>query len=308
MYLQNIYNKRKKTGRAENISGLLMALIPVVGFALFGFIPLVIAIVISFMYIPGRGDIANGTFNGIQNFVEVLSDPMFWKSIGNTLIMALSLPICIVIALIIGYLLTKNIKGTKVFRSIYFIPYVCCAVSVTLMWELIFNQNHGILNSWLGLDRETAIPWLTNSDYYLGVMVLIGVWSGTAYGIVLFGAALTNVNSTLYEAAKVDGANSFQSFIHITLPAISPTTFFLLTTGIIGALQEFVRPQILGGGGNGAGPNNDGLTIVFYLYRNAFSYDGTMGIAAATAFLLALMILIVTVINFKVSKKWVSYD
>ncbi len=307
MYLQNIYNKRKKTGRAENISGLLMAIIPVVGFALFGFIPLVVAIAISFMFIPGRGDIANGTFNGIENFIEVLSDPMFWQSIGNTLIMALSLPICIVIALIIGYLLTKNIKGTKVFRSIYFIPYVCCAVSVTLMWELIFNQNHGILNSWLGLDRETAIPWLTNSDYYLGVMVLIGVWSGTAYGIVLYGAALTNVNSTLYEAAKVDGANSFQSFIHITLPAISPTTFFLLTTGIIGALQEFVRPQILGGG-NGAGPNNDGLTMVFYLYRNAFTYDDSMGKAAATAFLLALLILVVTVINFKVSKKWVSYD
>ncbi len=307
MYLSNIYNKRKKSGRTENISGLLMALIPVVGFALFGLIPLVMAIVIAFMRIPGRGDIANGTFNSINNFVEVLSDKMFWKSIGNTFVMALSLPICIIIALIIAYLLTKNIKGKKVFRSIYFIPYVCCAVAVALMWELIFNQNHGILNSLLGLTRETAIPWLTSSDYYLGVMILIGVWSGTAYGIVLYGAALTNVNSTLYEAAKVDGANSFQSFIHITLPAISPTTFFLVTTGLIGALQEFVRPQIIGGG-NGTGPNNDGLTIVFYLYRNAFSYDNTMGIAAATAFLLALMILVLTVINFAVSKKWVSYD
>lgn len=243
----------------------------------------------------------------MENFEAVLSDQMFWKSIGNTLIMALSLPICIVIALVIAYLLTKKIKGVKVFRSIYFIPYVCCAVAVALMWELIFNQSHGILNAFLGLSRDEAIGWLTDSKYYLPVLIVIGIWSGTAYGIVLYGAALTNVNSSLYEAAKVDGANSFQSFLHITLPAISPTTFYLLVTGLIGALQEFTRPQVIGGDG-GAGPNSDGLTIVFYVYRNAFSYDGTMGIAAAAALILAILILIVTVINFAVSKKWVSYD
>ncbi len=309
MYLNNVYKKRSKAGRAENVSGLLMAIIPVIGFVLFGLIPLVLAFVMAFLEIPGRGGrIEEATFaENFGNFTAVLNDRMFWKSIGNTLIMALSLPICIVIALVIAYLLTKKIKGVKVFRSIYFIPYVCCAVAVALMWELIFNQSHGILNAFLGHSRDEAIGWLTDSKYYLPVLIVIGIWSGTAYGIVLYGAALTNVNSSLYEAAKVDGANSFQSFLHITLPAISPTTFYLLVTGLIGALQEFTRPQVIGGEG-GAGPNSDGLTIVFYVYRNAFSYDGTMGIAAAAALILAILILIVTVINFAVSKKWVSYD
>ena len=132
----------------------------------------------------------------------------------------------------------------------------------------------------------------------------MGVWSGTGYGIILYGAALTNVNNSLYEAAKVDGANTFQSFLHVTLPAISPTTFYLLITGIIGALQEFARPQIISGTG---GPNNAGVTVVFYLYRNAFQYYN-MGVASATAWLLAAIIVVLTVINFAVSRLWVSYD
>ena len=232
---------------------------------------------------------------------------MFWQSILNTLRMAISLPICIVVALIVAFLLTKNIKGRSFFRGVYFVPYVCCAVAVSLMWELIFNQNHGIINSWLGLTRDTAIPWLTDSATYTLCLIIIGVWSGTAYGIVLYGAALTNVNRSLYEAAKVDGANAFRCFFNITLPGVSPTTFYLLTTGLIGALQEFTRPQMIGGG-QGAGPNNDGLTIVFYIYRRAFQYNNQMGEAAAAALVLAVFILIITAINFVVSKRWVSYD
>jgi len=284
-----------------------MASIPVTGFVLFGMIPLVLTLAMAFMYVPGKGNLAKAEFVGLRNFQEVLADHMFWQSIQNTLKMAISLPICIVIALLVAFLLTKKIKGRSFFRAVYFVPYVCCAVAVALMWELIFNQNHGIINSWLGLNRENAIPWLTDSSTYMLCLIIIGIWSGTAYGIVLYGAALTNVNQTLYEAARVDGASSFRCFFNITLPSISPTSFFLLTTGLIGALQEFTRPQIIGGG-QGAGPNNDGLTIVFYIYRRAFVYDNQMGEAAAAALVLAVIILIVTAINFVVSKRWVSYD
>ncbi len=307
MNLEKLYNKRTKKKLGQNNSGMLMASIPVVGFILFGFLPLLLALAMAFMYVPGRGDISRAQFAGLENFKEVLGDHMFWKSILNTLRMAISLPICIVIALIVAYLLTKNIKGRSFFRGVYFVPYVCCAVAVSLMWELIFNQNHGIINSWLGLTRETAIPWLTDSDTYTLCLIIIGIWSGTAYGIVLYGAALTNVNKSLYEAAKVDGAGSFRCFFNITLPGVSPTSFYLLTTGLIGALQEFTRPQMIGGG-EGAGPNNDGLTIVFYIYRRAFVYNNEMGSAAAAALILSVLILIVTAINFVVSKKWVNYD
>ena len=307
MTLEKIYKKRQKRGLGESGSGMLMASIPVIGFVLFGLIPLCLALAMAFMYVPGKGNIAKAEFVGLQNFETVLNDEMFWQSIVNTLRMAISLPICIVVALIVAFLLTKNIKGRSFFRGVYFVPYVCCAVAVSLMWELIFNQNHGIINSWLGLTRDTASPWLTDSSTYTLCLIIIGIWSGTAYGIVLYGAALTNVNRSLYEAAKVDGASAFRCFFNITLPSVSPTSFYLLTTGMIGALQEFTRPQMIGGG-EGAGPNNDGLTIVFYIYRRAFQYNNQMGEAAAAALVLAVFILIITAINFVVSKRWVNYD
>lgn len=306
MTLEKIHKSRQKRGLGESGSGMIMASIPVLGFLIFGMIPLILALVMAFMYVPGKGNFEAAEFVGLDNFQKVLSDHMFWQSILNTLKMAISLPICIVVSLIVAFLLTKNIKGRSFFRAVYFVPYVCCAVAVSLMWELIFNQNHGIINSWLGLTRETAIPWLTDSSTYTLCLIIIGIWSGTAYGIVLYGAALTNVNRSLYEAAKVDGAGSFRCFFNITLPSVSPTSFYLLTTGLIGALQEFTRPQMIGGG-QGAGPNNDGLTIVFYIYRRAFVYNNQMGEAAAAALVLAIFILIITAINFVLSKRWVSY-
>ncbi len=304
--LKRKQNPFSRAYRRESLCGTSLAMIPVTGFILFGLIPLILALVMAFMYVPGKGNIAKAEFVGLENFQEVLNDPMFWQSIVNTVKMAISLPICIALSLLIAYLLTKKIRGRAFFRAVYFIPYVCCAVAVAMMWELIFNQSHGILNALLGLDRETAIPWLTDSKYYIWCLIVIGVWGGTAYSIVLYGAALTNISPSLYEAASMDGASSFRSFLHITLPGVSPTTFYLLITGIIGALQEFTRPQIISG--DGAGPNNDGLTIVFYVYRRAFVYNNQMGNAAAAALILAVLIVIVSAINFVGSKKWVSYD
>ncbi len=310
MYLDKQFKtKRRGASGRENTSGLLLSLTPVIGFAIFGLIPMLMAIYMAFFEIRlGYG--LGGEFVGFDNFKHVLTDPAFGKSIGNTFIMALSLPICLVLSLIVAFLLTKNIKGKKAFRTIYFIPYVCCTVAVSLMWELIFNQSYGILNAWLGETPDTARGWLTDSQYYLPCLIVMGIWSGTAYGIILYGAALTNVNGSLYEAAKVDGAGAFKSFFHITLPAISPTTFYLLVTGLIGSLQEFTRPNIISGNGNSVGPNNDGLTMVFYVYKNALdpNYVDNMGIGAAAAWILAIFIIIITVLNFALSKKWVSYD
>lgn len=302
MYLDSVYKTRKKNNK-ENISGFLLSLMPVIGFALFGLVPMILAIFMAFMHIEGF-NFDGSYFNHGQNFVDVLSDSLFWRSIGNTFYMSLSTFINIVLALVVAFLLTKNIRGKKVFRTIYFIPYVCSVVAITLMWQWIFNTNYGIVNRILFPDGTGQINWFGDEKTFIPCLIVMGVWAGTGYGIILYGAALTNVNNSLYEAAKVDGANAFQSFLHVTLPAISPTTFYLLITGIIGSLQEFARPQIISGTG---GPNNAGVTVVFYLYRNAFQYYN-MGVASATAWLLAGLILILTVINFAVSKLWVSYD
>ncbi len=301
MYLDNVFRKKKRN--KENISGLLLSVMPVIGFALFGLVPMVLALVMSFTDITFFS-FEGVTFNHGQNYITVLQDDLFWKSIGNTLYMSLSTFINIVLALIVAFLLTKNIKGKKVFRTIYFIPYVCSVVAVTLMWQWIFNYQYGIVNHLISAGGGEKINWWGKADTFIPCLIVMGVWSGTGFGIILYSAALTNVNSSLYEAARVDGANSFQSFLHITVPAISPTTFYLLITGIIGSLQEFARPQIISSTG---GPDNTGVTVVFYLWRKAFSYH-EMGIASATAWLLALIILGFTVLNFALSKLWVSYD
>ena len=303
MYLDKVYNKRKFKVSKEGAAGFSIAFIPVLGFCLFGLIPMVLAIAMAFMYIDGY-NFNGSSFVGFDNFKDVLTDSLFWQSIGNTFYMSVSTFINILLALLIAFLLTKKIKGKKVLRTIYFIPYVCSVVAITLMWQWIFNYRFGIINYLIKLAGGEAVNWWGTSEHFIPVLILMGVWSGTGYGIILYSAALTNVSTSLYEAAKVDGANSFKSFLHITVPAISPTTFYLLITGLIGALQEFARPQIISPSG---GPGDAGVTVVFYLYRRAFSY-AEMGPASATAWLLALLILAFTVVNFALSKLWVSYD
>lgn len=302
MYLDTVYKKKRKVNK-EGISGLLLSLGPVLGFALFGLIPMVVAIFMSFMDIYGFS-LEGAEFVGFANYKTVLNDPLFWKSIVNTLYMSVSTFINIALALLVAFLLTKKIRFKKVFRTIYFIPYVCSVVAITVMWQWIFNTHFGLINGLFTPEGQDPIDWWGRADTFIPCLIIMGVWSGTGYGIILYGAALTNVSSALYEAAKIDGATPMQSFFHVTIPAISPTTFYLLITGIIGALQEFARPQIISGSG---GPDNVGVTVVFYLYRNAFQYY-QMGIASATAWLLAIIIVMLTVVNFAVSKLWVKYD
>lgn len=299
-------SRRKKLNR-QAVWGLVLALGPIIGFVLFSLIPMLLAVFIAFMDIKGY-TLTGAEFTGFQNFSFVLTDPTFYKSIVNTLYSALSMPVSIVIALLVALMLTKQIAGKKFFRTVFFIPYVCSAVALTVMWKWMFDEQYGILNDIimrLGGDR---VPWITDAATFMPSMILMGVWSGTGFGIILFSAALTNVNRSYYEAAEIDGANAWQQFRNVTLPAISPTTFYLLIMGIIGALQDFTRFQVMTG--DSGGPDQAGLTVVFYLYRMGFNQVITygMGYASAVAWLLALLIVLVTILNFRLSAKWVHYD
>lgn len=248
------------------------------------------------------------TFVGIENYKTILQDEKFYLSVGNTFYAALALPISMVLALLIAVLLNRGCKGTKAFRTIFFIPYVCSVVALMTMWKWMFEEEFGILNQILGWFGKEPIGWISDSDYVRGSMIFTGVWSGMGLGIILYTAALSNVPKSYYEAAMLDGAGSFKRFLHITLPAISPTTFYLLVTGMIGYLQDFVRFQTMLG--NSGGPSNSGLTMVFYLWQMAFRYNTTMGMgmASAMAILVALIIGCVTLLLYKTSKWWVSYD
>lgn len=249
----------------------------------------------------------NAEWAGIENFKKVLTDSVFWESVVNTLWMGTSTLISQVLALIIAYFLSKPIRAKKAFRMIYFIPYVCSVVAVTLMWKYMFNTNFGIINQMLGKTGDNAIDWLGDSDFFTWAVIIMSVWSGMGYGIILYTAALTGVNQSMVEAAKIDGAGAFRTFWNVVLPSISPTSFYLLIMGIIGALQSFAVTNVLAAEG---GPNGDGITVVFYLYRKMFqqTMGNPIGEASACGWILALMIMVVTAFQFWGSKKWVNYD
>ena len=287
--------------------GFILALIPVIGFFLFAFIPIVLAIVMSFMKIKGF-NFNGASFVGFSNFSFLLQDEKFYTSIENTFIYSLTLPISMVFALIIAVLLNRNVKGTKIFRTILFIPYVCSVVALMTMWKWLFEEEFGILNQILAFFGQEPIGWISDSRYVMLSMIITGVWSGMGLGIILYSAALSQIPKSYYEAAKIDGAGKLRQFFDITLPAISPTTFYLLVTGIIGYLQEFVRFQTMLG--NAGGPSDSGLTMVFYLWQMSFRYGKTMGMgmSCAMAILTAGIIGTVTFVLFKTSKWWVSYD
>lgn len=295
--------KRRRIGR--ELEGFLFSFAPVLRFLLFGLVPLIVGLAMAFLTMEYTYDLADGTFCAFDNFIYVLNpDNGFWKAVGNTLLMALAWPISMAIALLVSMLLTKDIKGKPFFRTVYFIPFVCSVVALTLMWNVLLDYNYGPINQLLEDVFGTRINFRGDADWYIPGLILMMVWSTTGYKIVILTAALTTVNKTYYEAASLDGANAWQKFKNITLPAISPTMFFLLVTGIINVLQEFTRSQVWNAQG---GPNGKGITIVFYLYREAFDYNN-MGHASAVAWILSIMIVIVTIINFVVSKKWVKYD
>ncbi len=299
--------KRRKTDK-EELMGWGMSCIPILGFLIFGFIPLIFSLYICFNQFKGLR-LNTAEFVGFQNFQDVLSDSMFWRSVVNTLFVIGATLISLVISIIISTLLTNCNRGKKIFQTVYFIPYVCSMVAVTFMWQWIFNYNYGVLNAVLrnlGIIKEN-INWLGSESTFMPVMYVILIWGGTGFNIILLMAAMTNVNRNCYEAADIDGAGMFTKFFCITLPAISPTIFYLLITGVIGSLQAFTQFQVMAPSG---GPGYKGLTIVFYLYRELFQAQGgsDIGIATAVGWILALFIAVVVAFNFWGSKKWVSYD
>ena len=318
--------KKRKGTNEEELIGWAFSIIPLVGFAIFGLVPLAMSFYVAFNQFPGLGLVSDYSddmfpyivkFVGFGNFGAAFRDAEFWRSILNTLFVVFTTVFSLALSVFISMMLYHCKRGKKLYQTVFFIPYVCSLVAITFMWKWVFDNNAGIINSmlWqLGIYKNQldVINWIYKSpDSYRFVMFVVLVWSGTGFNIILLSAAMTNINKSCYEAAELDGAGMMTKFFKITLPAISPTLFYLLVTGVIGALQEFTRFQVMDGTG---GPKNVGVTIVFYLYQRIMpnNMDGVghldIGVATAVGWFLALLIGLVTFANFKISKKWVSYD
>ena len=298
---------RKRLGK-EEVQGILYANIPLFGFCLFGLIPLLLSLYLCFNSFKGLR-LHTAKFVAWENFSEILQDEMFWQSLGNTAFVLVAAVVALLLSLVVSALIATNVRGAKGFKAIYFVPYVCSMVAITFMWKWIYDYNYGVLNTTLmdwGWIQE-PISWLGSAEYYRTAMFVLLVWSSTGFNIILLTAALIGVPKELHEAAQIDGAGEFRRFFSITLPLISPTIFYLLIIGLIGALQEFTRFQVMTSDG---GPEYQGMTVVFYLYRQLFNASGgsDLGVASAMGWIIAVLISAVTILNFSLQRRWVNYD
>ena len=298
-----------KSKRRNNIIGVLFAMSPLVGFALFGILPLIFSIVLSFGNLPTY-DLLDIEFCGLQNYVRIFTeDTEFWQSIGNTFFYAIiSVGGTVVISLLASVFLNNIKHGGKAIRIILFIPYVCSVVAISTMWKWLFDYNYGVLNDvveFIGMER---INWLGESSTAMPIMILMSIWSGLGYNMILYSAALNAVSRSYYEAAELDGASGIQKFFSITLPMISPTTFFVMVMGFVGALQSFANFQVMTPSG---GPDGTTWTMVLRVWYVGFVEDSTlygMGYASAMSWIVGGIVMIFTAIMFGMSRRWVNYD
>ena len=289
-----------KTEKRNQITGLAFISPWLIGFVLFALFPLVASLYYS---MTNYDFIRDPQFIGMTNYVRLFTvDPDFWTVMYNTLYyVGIGVPLGIMVAFLIANLLNSNIRGRTLFRSVIYIPSIVPAVCTAMVWLFILNVQYGAINGILKTMGLATIPFLSSPDLAKPSLIMIYVWAqGTA--VVIFLAALQDVPRSLYDAALVDGANTWQRFWNVTVPLCTPVILFNFIMGIITAFQDFTLPFVLTGGG----PMKSTEFYVVNLYRNAF-VQFSIGKASAMAWILFLIILFVSVILFRTSARWMYY-
>ncbi|MDR9391335.1 MAG: sugar ABC transporter permease [Trueperaceae bacterium] len=243
-------------------------------------------------------------FVGLANYRDAIETESFWHVMGNTVqFTLLYVPSVMALGLALALLVHQGLKGSLVFRGLFFMPYITSMVAVALVWRWIFASQHGLLNAFLraiGIDDPPL--WLGDPDYALIALVVVSVWQAAGFQMLLFLAGLQNVDGAIQDAAKVDGATRWQVFRHVTLPLLSPVTFFVLIVSLIASSQTFEATYALTGGG----PQRSSTTLAFYIYQNAFVFF-RMGYASALAYVLLTLVASIAALNFFLRRRWVHY-
>lgn len=249
-------------------------------------------------------------FQGLKNYIRVFTaDPLFWRSIGNTLkMMLIAMPLTIISGLLVAVLMFNMIKGRQLVQTINFLPYITMPIAIGLIFSNMFNTNIGVVNNILtklGL-IDKNINWLGDSRYAFIVVILICIWKNFGYFMVLYLSGLSTISGEYYDAAKVDGANSVQSFFKITLPLLRPITTFVIVQGAIGGFQLFDEAKTLVSGSGSTivgGPGRSLLTIVWYFYDCSFQNNSRYGYGAAIAFSMLIIIAAMSFLNMTVLRE-----
>lgn len=313
-----VITKRVKHSKLKNnFIGIGMAAIPIIGFLIFSFLPLLISFFISFVNLqdPFFGfalDKAN-PFAFLANYRYVFTDTQFLKSILTTLYCCCSIPFEIILGVLLANFLNEKLKMRNFFRAVYFFPYICSVVAISIAWKIMFDTNPGVINTILGSLNLPKLEFLYKKDLFIPSIIIMTVWTVVGYDTLLCQAGLANIDNSIYEAAKIDGCPDSKLLFKITLPLITPTLFFLLITSLIGGLQSFTRIHTMNLDKYSAGPDGAGLTMVYYIFSHFTGERGVTtprgyAISSSATMLVTIIIGLVTLFNFKLSKKWVHYN
>lgn len=298
-YLNNIRNKLLLK---ESFWAAIMISPALVGTFIFIIIPVIGSFTIS---LTRWNLISSPKFVGLDNYIKLLSDQLFYDVLITTFIYAVSVVIfSIAIPLILAVALNEKIKFLTAFRTAYFLPVITPMIVAAIVWSWIFDPNNGILNFMLTQIGVNNPPlWLFDDKWSLIAIIIVSVWKNIGYNMVIFLAGLQGIPESLYEAAKIDGANTIKKLWHITIPMLTPTIFFVCIMSTISAFQVFDLIYLMTEGG----PENSTMVIVYWLFKNAFEFF-KLGYASSIAYVLFVIILILTLIQWKLRKKWVMFE
>jgi multiple sugar transport system permease protein len=292
--------RRRKLSR-EALWGYIFVAPWIVGFLIFTLGPVVASFGLSFM---DYELISAPTWRGLRNYTELIGqDRLFGLSLYNTVYYTLfSVPLGIIVAFLLALLLNVQLRGMNIYRTVFYLPAVTSGVAVSLLWIWLFNPQFGLINYLLRSIGLPAPGWLVDPAWSKPAFILMSVW-GVGGTVVIFLAGLQGVPRQLYEAAEIDGANTLQRFRHVTVPMMTPVIFFNMIVGIIGSFQVFTSAYVMTQGG----PRESTLFYVLYLFRQGFRLL-RMGYAAAMAWILFIIIIVLTLIQLRLSKRWVYYE
>lgn len=295
---------KKRRRLKTDLVGYAFLLPSFLGFLVLIGIPVLHSLVLSFTDWDMVSSWKDTRFIGFKNYIALWSDPWFTASLKNNLIYTIFyVPGSLLFGFLFAFLLNRPAYARSAFRTIFFMPYISNVVAVSVVWMAIFHPTKGPINLFLQfLGIQNPPMWLASTSWALPVLIFIGVWINVGYTTVVYLAALQNIPQELIEAARVDGAGPKKILIYIIIPLLSPTTFFLLITGIINSFKVFGTVNVITRGG----PGTSTTVLVYYLYTAAFSYYKT-GYASAIAWVLFLIIFSITVIQWRGQKRWVSY-
>jgi len=265
-------------------------------FLVFGAFPIVFSIVISFTDWDGMGAMK---FVGLRQYLYLVSDPIFWQSVGNTFIIwFLSTVPMLFLALVIAFLLHQNMRMKSLYRVAFFVPNVTSMVAMAIVFGSVFSDQFGLANSflqWIG-GTSAGVQWLSNPWGIKVTIAIMVIWRYTGYNAIIYLAGLQAISTELYDSARVDGASTWRIFSRITVPLLRPVILFTVITSTIGGLSLFTEPQVLLG--NSGGTNNAGMTIVLYQYNQAFTHFD-FGYGSAIAWALFVLVLVFAIVNWR---------